>query len=425
MNAFGITVLIAIFLFTVGGCGNESGDFGERSPLRSFENQVGTRFAPIESFSFKPPEIIEIPFSSDPRSNAIWGAIGRSDQGNIYLGASARSGEDSTAFLYQYDPKSGAIEPQGDVLDQLKRAGLYKPGMGQNKLHSKFYQADDKYVYFASFDEQGEEKGINPTWGGHLWRKKESDQDWQHLLATQEALIAVNLAGNYVYALGYWDHVLYQFDTRNSNTKRVVVGSLPNHVSRNFIVDPRGHAYVPKVTMDQAGNVQSYLNEYDVNLNLVGSYPMPSYRAKHMGGHHGIVGYASMKNGDIVFTTSDGGLYELEVFSTSAEKLKYLGLMHPAGKAYIPSLFPLDGESLVAGVGRTPGKKGYEWILYEFQTGFSATYSLDAGDLPKSLLYGTQTRDDEGNFYLVGKQKGSDGEGARPVLLMISADSLW
>ena len=99
--------------------------------------------------------------------------------------------------------------------------------------------------------------------------------------------------------------------------------------------------------------------------------------------------------------------------------------MHPQGSAYIPSLFPLDGKNLVAGVGRASGNKGYEWLVYELQSKFTATYKLDTGNIGRSLLYGTSTKDDEGNFYLVGRSKKKDGEGSRPVLLVIPAKSVW
>ena len=168
---------MAISLSVLSGCGKAVDNYDD-SPIRGFENQVGTRFSRVDSVSFTTPDIREVPLNFTAGGNAIWGAIGRDDRGNLYLGASTRSGKESTAFLYQYDPKSSVFLPQGDVLAQLKRLGLYKPGMGQNKLHSKFYQADDNYIYFTSFDEQGEDAGINPTWGGHLWRKKDTDTDW-------------------------------------------------------------------------------------------------------------------------------------------------------------------------------------------------------------------------------------------------------
>ena len=421
---FALAGLLNSSLFFLVGCGAPNEDSSDW-PVRTFENQVGTRFTPVKSFSFEAPDIKEIPLDYAPSANAIWGSIGRDDKGNLYLGASTHSGPGGTAFLYKYDPSSSTLEPQGDVLGQLKRLGLYESGMGQNKLHSKVYQADDGYIYFSSFDEQGEDSDTNPTWGGHLWRKKSDDLNWQHLLATPEALMAVNLSGNYVYALGYWNHVLYQFNTETQAVTQVVIGSTPGHISRNFLVDPMGHAYVPMVTTKSSGETTVFLNEYDTQLKLVGSYPMPSYQHKSMKKHHGIVGYASMENGDIVFTTADGGLYELNVYAGADGKLDYKGTMHPDGSAYIPSLFPIDGQGLVAGVGRASSKKGYEWIIYELQTRFGVAYKLDTSSLRSSLLYGTLTKDDVGNFYLVGRAGKTGGEGFRPVLLVIPVNSLW
>jgi hypothetical protein len=418
----GFAILLPLLL--VAGCDRLAEDSREL-PMRSFVDQVGTQFVEIDSYAFKGPDIREIPLNFSASTKAIWGAIGRSDQGKLYLGASAHKGSDSTALLYRYDPITSRFEAQGSVTEQLRRLGLFELGMGQNKLHSKFYQADDGYIYFSSFDEQGEGVGIHPTWGGHLWRKKDDEKVWEHLITTREALIAVNLSGQYVYALGYWGHLLYQYNTENGQVNRVAVGSVPNHVSRNFLVDPKGHAYVPAVSIAPSGEVSATLNEYDTGLNLVGSYSMPSYRSDDMKRHHGIIGYTSMASGNIVFTTSDGGLYELRVFATLAEKLDYKGMMHPEGDAYIPSLFPLDGGSLVVGVGRVPGRSHYEWIIYELQAEIAVTYKLDTGELQKLQLYGTSTRDDAGNFYLVGRSNTADGKSFRPVMLVIPLESLW
>ena len=93
---------------------------------------------------------------------------------------------------------------QGDVLSQLKRLNIYRPGMGQGKLHSKFYQAEDGYLYFSRFDEKGEASEINPTWGGHLWRKLPHSVEWEQADSTLKCIghtgitimcSAINLAG--------------------------------------------------------------------------------------------------------------------------------------------------------------------------------------------------------------------------------------
>ena len=48
--------LIAISLSVLIGCEKANDDFID-SPIRSFENQVGTRFSEVRSFDFKPPEV--------------------------------------------------------------------------------------------------------------------------------------------------------------------------------------------------------------------------------------------------------------------------------------------------------------------------------------------------------------------------------
>ena len=73
--------------------------------------------------------------------------------------------------------------------------------------------------------------------------------------ATPEALIAVATGGPYVYSLGYFNHVLYQFDTRTKRIRSVAVGAAGGHVSRNFFVDDRGHAFVSRVTRSGSGEL--------------------------------------------------------------------------------------------------------------------------------------------------------------------------
>ena len=391
-------------------------------PTRSFENRVGTVFTPLPVDLFKAPSIKEIQLPQRDSIDAIWGATGRDDEGYIYIGTSSHGGSYGSAFLYQYNPLTKEIVPQSDVVSQLKYNKVYRKGMRQNKLHSKFYQANDGYLYFSSFDEGGEAEGVNPTWGGNLWRKKPHDENWQHLLATEEALVGVNTNGRYVYALGYWDHVLYQFDTQTGEFNRVVVGSVKKHVSRNFIVDELGHAYVPQLKENDFNEIEAYLVEYDTHLNKVASYPMPSYQGDNINAHHGIVGYTSMKNGDIFFTTSEGSLLQIKPFVQGINKLNNRGLMHPDGEAYIASLFTFAGESYISGVGRIKGTNKYEWLIYEVNSGLAANYALNTDAYQGLLLYGSLTKNKAGDFVVVGWNKKQGTTGYQPILLTLSSD---
>lgn len=393
----------------------------DQQPARSFANKVGTVFTPSPQNALKPPsvEIITLPEIAD--NDAIWGATGRDDNGSIYFATSSHGGEYGSSYLYQYDPITKQISAQSDTVTQLKVNNVYRQGMRQNKLHSKIYQADDGYLYFSSFDEGGEAQGINPTWGGNLWRKKPNDQNWQHVFATEEALVGINTNGRYVYALGYWDHVLYQYDTQTSKIKRVVVGSVGTHTTRNFLVDEVGHVYVPRLTENDFNEVTATLVEFDVNLAEVATYPLPSYQSEKISSHHGIVAYTSMKNGDIYFTSAEGGLYRIQPFLSGNSKVSHQGLMHPDGEAYIGSLFSIDGEGLLAGIGRSKANKAatkYEWIIYQTSLKLPYTTELPLVGINSPLIYGSLTRDNEGRFYSVGWHKVDVGYS--PLILKIT-----
>ena len=389
-------------------------------PERSFANKAGTVFTPLPHDLFAAPTVTEIKIDVPDSIDALWGATGRDDSGKIYFGTSSHGGDYGSAFLYQYAPETGVMVHQSDVVTELKRNNVYSEGMRQNKLHSKFYQADDGYLYFSSFDEGGEAEGINPTWGGNLWRKLPNDKHWQHVFATEEALVAVNTNGRYVYALGYWDHVLYQYDIKTAKTKKVIVGSTQMHASRNFIVDDLGHAYVPKLIVNDINEIEVLLAEYDSQLTLVATYPLPSYQSDDYEKHHGIVGYTSMKNSDIYFTSADGGLYHIKPFDKSAKKVQYKGMIHPDGSAYIASLFSIDGESILFGVSKKKNSK-YEWIIYDSNLQQAISVLMPLKDIKKPLLYGSLTRDNNGDFYVVGWQK-IEGSGHTPLLLKVALD---
>lgn len=397
------------------GCEQKKDEIELELPTRSFENRVGTVFTALPQDIFTAPavEIVELPRTGS-NLDAIWGSSGKDDSGNIYFGVSSHDGNYGSSFLYQYNSSTQKITSQGDTVRELKNNEIYKEGSRQNKLHSKIYQANDGYLYFSSFDETGEDEGINPVWGGHLWRKLPESQNWEHVMSTPEALIAVNTNGRYVYALGYWNHVLYQYDTKTGETKKTVAGSVNMHVSRNFIVDEIGHAYVPSLTHVDSETISAELIEYDTELNEVAKYPLPSYQSKNINHHHGIVGYTSMKNGNIYFTTADGGLYLISPFQNTNPKLQYMGMMHPDGKAYIASLFTIDGEEVVVGVGK---KKDYEWIVYETTLDMSYATQLNVSKLKNLTLFGSLTKNNNGEMYVVGRHRTNDGY--QPILLKL------
>jgi hypothetical protein len=418
--------LVLILCFVLDGCSGDEPSSSRGLSPRSEDIRVGTRFLPPSSFAA--PDVIDLKVPVPPSVDAIWGATGRDDQGRIYVGLSSHGAVEPNAYLYRYDPTTGHFEPQGDVLSELHRArGAMLEG-GQNKLHSKIFQADDGFLYFSSFDEAGETRYANPEWGGHLWRKRPDDLKWQHLLATPEALIAVNVHGTGVFALGYCGHVLYRFDTETNAIIKVEVGSVPGHVSRNFLVDRNGHAYVPQVRADLTGKQVATLQEYDSSLVPVGEHDLPKYVSAPMHSNQGIVAYTALRDGSIAFLVGKGDLYLVRPDDHGPASVSYLGKMHPAGDANIKNLFSYDGRRLLVSAGRQsrPGSP-WEWLIYELDSGVSAAKPLSVGlglkNVKAMQVYGSLTRDNDGDFYVAGFINQTGRQSSVPVLLRLRVPS--
>jgi hypothetical protein len=387
-------------------------------PAMSYAELTGSSFVRPAGDPLRPPEVRELRLPAIPYASSVWGATGRDSRGRIWVGVSSRSAE-TGAHLLQYDPDADAWRVCGEVLEKLRIAGVYRKGESQTKIHSKIVPAEDGWLYFASTDEEGEVPGsVLPRWGGHLWRIHPDSQQWEHLATVSEGLVAVSGVGRYIYALGYWGHVLYGFDTATRELRRTVVGSVGGHVSRNFLADARGHAYVPRVQKAPDGTLSAALAEYDSDLHEIAATPLNHYLAKEsLADNHGIVGLAYLPDGRLVFTTHRGQLYVLEPKGGRPAKLTAAGWFHPRGEAYAPSLFPLGGSRLVAGV--TSRDNQFEWVVFELAAGVSAAFPLDTKGLQKVLLYGSISRDNAGHFYVGGWA--SSGTGAqRPLVLQIA-----
>ncbi|HEX4927501.1 MAG TPA: hypothetical protein VFV74_05835 [Burkholderiales bacterium] len=386
-------------------------------PAFSYAELTGSIFLPLPKDGPAAPRVRELEVPSFDNATAIWGATGRGPFGHIWIGVSASS-DGKSAHLFEYAPQEARWYDRGDVLGELKAAGLYRSGMGQIKIHSKIVPAQDGWLYFASTDEEGEQArpALLPRWGSHLWRIDPRAHTWEHLLAVPEGLVAVSGVGRYVYALGYWDHVLYQYDTRTRTSLRVVVGSVEGHVSRNFLADLRGHAYVPRLRARADKSVSVELLEYDDRLREVGATPLEHYLgADSPAENHGIVGLAYLPDGRMVFSTHVGYLYLVEP-SEGTARVSELGPLHPQGEAYAPSLFAFGGNRWIAGVAQRG--ESFEWVVYEMQSRMSAAFPLDTSGLKKVLLYGSMARDEAGRAYLVGWASNGVG-GQRPLVLQV------
>lgn len=389
-----------------------------RLPM-SLAERTGSVFLPAPMNVAAPPmvERITLPEAENPRP--IWGATGRDIDGHIWIGVTFGP-EREGAHLMRFDPRTRSWHNSGAVSEELRRMHLARDGEQQRKIHSRIVNADDGWLYFASTDEDGEKDDgtVLPRWGGHLWRVKPGIDRWQHLMAMPEGLVATSGGGRYVYVLGYWGHVLYQYDTQSETSRRVVVGSVGGHVSRNFLSSVNGHAFVPRVARLASGGYQASLVEFDAELREIAATPLAYYLSEGApDSNHGITGLATLPDGRLAFTTARGYLYLIEPAREAAARVKAIGWFHPAGEAYAPSLFAYGGNNLLAGV--TQRGERYEWVVYELLTRGSVAQPLDLKGSRGVLLYGSQARDDEGGCYLVGWANEGIGKD-RPLVLRVS-----
>jgi hypothetical protein len=349
---------------------------------------------------------------------AIWGSTGSDRGGHIFFGMTSNDDRgDGSAHLFELNPATSAFTDKGDVVSELKRLNLRRPGETQMKIHSRIVVGADGLQYFASMDETGEKEDGSrlPTWGGHLWRRSASGA-WEHLAATPQALIGVASGGPYIYALGYFNHVVFQFDTRNKRVRSAAVGAAGGHVSRNFFADNRGHVFVPR-TAGQGKAVQASLVELDADLHEVGSLPMPAYFPPGADDSHGIVAIVPDDDNGWYFATATGRLYH-ERPGAPLFTLEDLGWMHPAGSRYTPSLFRAAGSGTLYAIAAPSyeGSRRYDWVARRAD-GRTTVATLPYGNVQDfsggANLYGSMTQDADGRFYVVGTMS------YKPVILQI------
>lgn len=355
------------------------------------------------------PDLRLIAIPSIPGAAAVWAATGRDGRGNIWFGVSTHGGKGSSAHLFEYIPESRKLVDRGDVVSELRRSGTLRPGEGQMKIHSKIVQGEDGNLYFTSMDEEGEKTNGSrlPMWGGHLWRLRLPDYKWEHLLTTPEALIAVAAAPRFIYALGYFDHILYQYDCRTGATRSRRVGSVGGHVSRNFLADANGHVFVPRLRAKAGAGPAAVttLVEMDTRLQEVGETPIGHYTVSLDDDSHGITGVQPMADRSLVFTTDQGFLYRVRPRGEGRSDVEEIDWFHPRGQTYFSTLFTYDGVRYLMGVSSREAR--YEWVVFDLKKGSSravpiALPFLEGEPLQQLAFYGSATRDNRGNFYIGG-----------------------
>lgn len=390
-----------------------------RAQVAEVARRTGSRFTSLPANPWRAPgtRVVDVPEFAD--ANSIWGATGRDVAGRIWIGVSAKT-PGASAHLMRFDPASSEWCDLGSVVEQLAAAGALAPGAGQVKIHSRIVSGDDGRLYFTSMDEEGEAEDGSalPKWGSHLWRVAVESGRWEHLFAAPEGLVAAAGGGRWIYALGYWDHVLYQYDTVTRQQRRIVVGAVGGHASRNMIAGADGHAFVPRVTRDGYGLLRAALVEFDTDLRERAATPLEHYFGEPAAAEdHGIVGLAALADGRSLFITHAGHLYAVEPHGGAAARISPLGWFHPQGASYAPSLFALDGGTLVAGIARRDER--YEWIVFDLASRTSRVFAFDTHAVVGPLLYGSITRDDAGRCYVGGRQPTANG-GHRPLLLQVA-----
>ena len=152
-----------------------------------------------------------------------------------------------------------------------------------------------------------------PTWGSHLWRIHPEGGDWEHLVSVPEALIAVSGAGRHIYALGYFGHMLYQYDPMTREVRSVRVGAEGGHISRNFLSDENDHVYVPRLQQlgSDPNRMGTTLVELDGRLKELAETPIRHYTMTRQDDSHGIIGILYLADHSLVFATDQGFLIRI------------------------------------------------------------------------------------------------------------------
>jgi hypothetical protein len=362
--------------------------------------------------------------------HAIWGASGRDEQGHLWFGVSV--GGARSAHLIEYDPVADRATDRGGVLEQLVANGFVTDGVSQTKIHSKIWQADDGYLYFTSSDEEGEsEDGSQlPRWGSHLWRYDPEHGRWEHLLAVPEALIATACSGRYVYALGYFGHTLYQWDTVTATSRSTVVGAAGGHISRNVVCDPKGHVYVPRVSdlgripnaeqfsddrvaiSSQTGRAfASSLVELNSELVEIQQVALPGYDPDAGFSSHGITAFSYFSDGRIALATHTGSLYLITPGpDDDPATIRFLGKLDDQEVLYPRGMICMDGRRWLAIL---VGDHGQDWRRCDVENGTITKMQVSGFDKFSGrdgvLLYGSHTRGDDGSAYIVGRWNSPGG----------------
>lgn len=378
------TILIAVIL---AGC---------QKPVARVDGPVqrvdATLSVPIETTTpFRSPPRIESLAADWPNgSMAVWGSLARGHHGEIVVGVSVEAKRDASATLLAYDPRENRWSSRGHVTASIETP----KGVSQNKIHTRFHPLSSGDIVFASMDESGEldDGSLLPTYGSYLWKVDPANR-WTLLKNVPEGIIASAAGGDAVWFLGYFGHVVYRYDVKTEAITQTRVGATGGHVSRNFVVDDRGHAFVPRVRSGRASLV-----ELNPEMDEVAVTPLTDYDCAPNADSHGIVSWARLTDGTLAIVTDGGRLYTID-----RGKVTDRGLMHPAGQASLTCLISPDGAHRLVAIGHRKGLS--DWVEFDLtgNRGTAKPITIPVPDGATNLLvYGSGVRDQDGRWYVAG-----------------------
>jgi hypothetical protein len=248
-------------------------------------------------------------------------------------------------------------------------------------------------------------------------------------------LIASAAGPRYVYSLGYFGHVIYQYDTKKRSVRSIALGTYRGHVSRNLFIDHREHCFAIRlkeyngtessgVSILDGVRVRASLVELDTELSEVSEWPLDDFQPSADLDSHGLTGFAKFLDGNIVFVTHSGAIWRL-VLGGKSSKLERLGWAHPDGPAACESLFAPTGKDFVMGFTQLASGP-YEWFVFDVKNKRSTILRLseqsrDALSQRKLLVYGSDTLDDFRRAYVAGWKP--DGSKFVPAVFQLSWDA--
>ena len=198
---------------------------------------------------------------------------------------------------------------------------------------------------------------------------------------------------------------------KTAATRSIHVGAAGGHISRNCLADHRGHVFVPRLQAKRsaAADMVTTLVEFNPLLQEIGESPLGHYTQTRDDNSHGLVGVQPLADFSLAFNTDQGYLYRVWPRAEGPAVVEELGWFHPNGKAYVASLFTYDGMRFLMGITSrvVRNEQRYEWVVYDLATRDSLAVPVTLPPIEgrpnqQPALYGSVTRDNQGNFYLGG-----------------------